>query len=285
MSIVVNTNINSLMVQRNLNSATGSIGKSIERLSTGFKINHAGDDAAGLVISEGLKSQARGSEVAQANAQTGLNLLQTAEGDLGIIQENLQRVRDLSVQAANGTYGSVEKTAILGEVQARMSEINRMAKSSSFNSIGLLDGSSSAIRLQIGANANATLNSLDVGTPLRSCTTSQLGINPLGTNAEIADFFTGAKTTASFIAVIDSAISTVSARRSDIGSIQNRLESTIRSLTVKQENMEAANSRIRDTDVAKESAALTKSQILQQASASLLAQANSAPQIALSLLG
>ena len=285
MGIVVNTNTASNMVQRSLTTATGGISKSLERLSTGFKINRAGDDAAGLVISQGLESQARGASVASDNAQTGINLLQTAEGDLGVIQENLQRIRDLSVQAANGTYGTAERAAIKSEVQARLAEIDRTAKSSKFNTINLLDGTTGtagSLTLQIGTNSGSTLNALDVNattTPLGRATSSSLGIDTAPT-----DFFSTAGKCASFIATIDSAISTVSSRRSDIGSLQNRLESTIKSLGVKKENMEASNSRIRDVDVAKESASLTKSQILQQASASLLAQANQAPQIALSLI-
>ena len=279
MGIVVNTNTSSTMVQRSLNGATSGISKSLERLSTGLKINRAGDDAAGLVISQGLESQARGAGVASDNAQTGINLLQTAEGDLGVIQENLQRVRDLSVQAANGTLGAEERKAIKSEVTARLAEIDRTANSSKFNAISLLDGTSSSLSLQIGTNSGSTLNALSVSGPLGKATSSALGID-----STAGTFFGTASACSSFIGVIDSAIASVSTKRSDIGSLQNRLESTIKSLSVKKENMEASNSRIRDVDVAKEAASLTKNQILQQASASLLAQANQAPQVALSLI-
>ncbi|MFH0702256.1 MAG: flagellin [bacterium] len=279
MGIVVNTNISSFLVQRSLSDATSEINKSIERLSTGYKINRAADDAAGLVISESLKSQSRGAAMAAQNAQTGMNLLQTAEADLGVILENLQRIRDLTVQAANGTNGSVERAAIKSEVDARFSEINRIAESSTFNAVKLLNGDNTTLTLQAGPNAVSSLNTLDIGAPLQSAKYSSLGISGVTTA------FDSATAAASFITLIDTAINTVSTRRSTIGSLQNRLESAIRSLTIKQENMTAAESRIRDADIAKEAAALTKNQILQQASASLLAQANQAPTIALGLIG
>jgi len=281
MGIVVNTNVSSILVQRSLGTATSDISKSLEKLSTGFKINRAADDAAGLVISESLRSQARGAAQASSNAQTGVNLLQTAEADLGIVQENLQRIRDLTVQASNGTYGTTERTAIYSEVSARTAEIDRIAKSSAFNTIKLLDGSNTSLVLQIGSNASASLNSLSIGAPLSKATSSTLG---LGTSTEVSTAFATAVAASSFLSKIDTAISTVSTRRSEIGSLQNRLDSAIKSLAIKQENMLSADSRIRDTDVSKEAANLTKSQILQQASASLLAQANQSPQIALSLL-
>jgi len=281
MGIVVNTNVNSILVQRSLSTATQSIGKSLERLSTGSRINKAADDAAGLTISESLRSQARGSQVASTNAQAGVNLLQTAEGDLGIIQDNLQRVRDLAVQAANDTNGSAERTAIESEVSQRMSEINRLSKASKFNSVNLLDGTAT-VKLQIGADAAATTNALDVtgsNSPLANASATSLGVNiTAGTT------LASASAASAYITALDTAISTISTRRSTIGSMQNRLDSAIQSLSVKFENMSASESRIRDVDVAKEAASLTKSQILQQASAQLLAQANQAPQVALSLI-
>jgi flagellin len=283
MSIVVNTNVSSILVQRSLTSATNSIEKSLERLSTGFRINKAADDAAGLTISESLKSQARGNQAAMQNAQTGINLLQTAEGDLAIIQDNLQRIRDLSVQAANGTNGTAERAAIQSEVQARIDEINRLASSSTFNNIKLLDGSSTTLRLQIGTRSSVSLNSIDIvpssGTnPLGNANASTLGIENVSTA------FATAVAAASYITNIDDAIKTVSEKRSSIGSLQNRLESAIQSLNIRFENLSASESRIRDVDVAKEAASLTKNQILQQASAQLLAQANQSPSIALSLI-
>ena len=278
MSIVVNTNVSSFLVQRSLGDATQQIGTSLERLSTGYRINKAADDAAGLTISEGLRSKARGAVVASANAQSGVNLLQTAEADLGIIQDSLQRVRDLTVQAANGTYGTAERNAIKEEVTARISEIDRIAKNSSFNTMKLLDGTNTGMTLQIGSEAASSLNTLTIGTPLAKASSTGLSINTY------ADFFVSATKAASFLTSIDSAISTVSTNRSKIGALQNRLDSTIQSLAVKNENLSAAESRIRDVDVAKEAADLTKNQILQQASASLLAQANQSPSIALTLI-
>ncbi len=277
MGIVVNTNVSSLNVQRSLGSATGAMGISLERLSTGFRINRAADDAAGLTISEGLKAQARGSEVAMSNAQNGINLLQTAEGDLAVIQDNLQRIRDLTVQASNGTYGSAERTAIKGEIDARVEEINRTAGVSKFNQIQLLDGtnSSAGLNLQIGAESGSD-NKIDIKNALKRATTTALGIASVSLGTATA--------AATFISSVDTAISNVSKQRSAIGALQNRLDSTIQSLGTRSQNLLAANSRIRDVDVAKEAASMTKNQILQQASASLLAQANQAPGIALSLI-
>lgn len=282
MSIVVNTNVSSILVQRSLKTSTSAIQSSLEKLSTGYRINKAADDAAGLTISESLKAQGRGSLVAAANAQTGINLLQTAEGDLAIIQDNLQRIRDLAVQAANGTNGSAERTAIQSEVQQRVTEINRLSDSSAFNGIKLLDGSSSELSLQIGANSNPSLNSTSI-----TSGTNPLGkadVSSLGMTTALSTAFNTTGAAASFISQVDTAISTVSERRSTIGSLQNRLESAIQSLNIQYENMSASESRIRDVDVASEAAKLTKNQILQQASASLLAQANQSPSIALSLI-
>jgi len=286
MGIVVNTNVSSIVVQRSLSNASQSISKSLERLSTGYRINRAADDAAGLTISQALESQARGASQAQQNAQTGVNLLQTAEGDLGIIQDNLQRIRDLAVQAANGTNGTSERNAIKSEVQQRINEVTRIANSSSFNKIKLLNGGNTTISLQIGANFDAaaiSLNSLTIGSPLQRADATSLGLNGTATGY-LGSFFASSIKASSYVSLIDSAIATVSDRRSTIGSLQNRLDSAIQSLAIKSENMQASVSRIRDVDVAREAASLTKSQILQQASASLLAQANQAPGIALSLI-
>ncbi len=278
MSLVINTNMNSIVAQNGLLSATKNVGKAIERMSTGYRINHAADDAAGLMISEGLRSQARGAKVAMNNAQSGINLLQTAEADLEVIQQNLQRVRDLTVQAANGTYATAERTAIKGEVQARLEEINRMAESSKFNNIELLNGTSSNLSLQIGPNSTASLNAISIGSTLQRATYSSLGITSSATA------YATASSSAAFIDEIDTAINNVNARRSGIGSVQNRLESTIQSLMAKNENLTAADSRIRDANIAEISADFTKNQILQQASASLLQQANQTPGVALSLI-
>ncbi len=287
MGVIINTNISANIVQRNMTYATDRIGKSIEKLSTGYKINRASDDAAGLTISEGLRAQSQGSKVAMANAQAGINMLQTAEGDLTIIQENLQRIRDLAVQAANGTYGSSERDAIKAEVGQRLKEITRLADSSAFNKLKLLDGNLSSLSLQLGPNyvANAiSLNALDVSAPFRAANAVDLGIYSTEDASYLDNKFISTSSAASYISNIDTAINDIATRRSTIGAYQNRLESAVRSLQVKVENLVASDSRIRDVDVAVEAAELTRNQILQQASTSLLAQANQAPSVALSLI-
>ncbi len=287
MGVIINTNISANVVQRNMTYATERIGKSIEKLSTGYRINRASDDAAGLTISEGLRAQSQGSKVAMSNAQTGINMLQTAEGDLTIIQENLQRIRDLAVQAANGTYGSSERDAIKAEVGQRLKEITRLADSSAFNKLKLLDGNLSSLSLQIGPNyvANAiSLNALDVSSPFKAANAIDLGIYSKEDASYLDNRFASTSSAASYISNIDVAINDIATRRSTIGAYQNRLESSVRSLQVKVENLVASDSRIRDVDVAVEAAELTRNQILQQASTSLLAQANQAPSVALTLI-
>ena len=283
MSIVVNTNVSSLMVQRNLNTANANVSKSIERLTTGYKINRAADDAAGLSISENMLSQVNGTQVAQENTQHGINLLQTAEGDMSVIQDHLQRIRDLAVQAANGTYSTSEKLMIAQEVQARFEEITRVANVSQFSDIPLLSvDNNSALVLQIGANSGVN-NRLDISDALIKMTATALNANFSSTGVTAA--FSSSQTASDFIQTLDDAIDKVSEARSKIGAYQNRLESTLDSLAIKNENLSASLSELRDADVAKEAAELTKQQILQQSSATLLAQANQNPSIALSLLG
>ena len=283
MSIVVNTNVSSLMVQRNLNTANANVSKSIERLTTGYKINRAADDAAGLSISQNMLSQVNGTQVAQENTQHGINLLQTAEGDMSVIQDHLQRIRDLAVQAANGTYSTSEKLMIAQEVQARFEEITRVANVSQFSDIPLLSvDNNSALVLQIGANSGVN-NRLDISDALIKMTATALNANFSSTGVTAA--FSSSQTASDFIQTLDDAIDKVSEARSKIGAYQNRLESTLDSLAIKNENLSASLSELRDADVAKEAAELTKQQILQQSSATLLAQANSNPSIALSLLG
>ena len=271
------------MVQRNLNTANANVGKSIERLTTGFKINRAADDAAGLAISQNMLSQVNGTRVAQENTQHGINLLQTAEGDMSVIQDHLQRIRDLAVQAANGTYSTSEKLMIAQEVQARFDEITRVANVSQFSDIPLLSvDNNTALVLQIGANSGVD-NRLDISDAMIKMTATALNANFSATGVTAS--FSTSKAASNFIATLDDAINKVSDARSKIGAYQNRLESTLDSLAIKNENLSASLSELRDADVAKEAAELTKQQILQQSSATLLAQANSNPSIALSLLG
>ena len=287
MSIVVNNNIASLIAQRNLSTNSGNLVKSIERLSSGFRINRASDDAAGLSISENLRGQIRGNKQAINNIQDGINLLQIAESSLSVINENIQRIRELAVQAANDTNSSVEKDAILCEVNARLADIDRIAKATKFNNIKLLDGTASAV-LQVGADSELSTNTIEI----ENAVLSRATVSCIGTSASangLALTATGANWSSNgirlYMDVLDAALSDITTRRSNLGAYQNRLESALENLTIMNENIQNAESRVRDLDVAKETANMTKYQILQQASASVLAQANALPQVALKLLG
>jgi flagellin len=248
-------------------------------LSTGFRINRAADDAAGLSISEGLISQIRGYEQSIRNSQDGYSLLSVAEGATSTINENLQRIRELTVQAANDTLSSVERDAISLEINQRIEDIDRIADTTSFNGVDLLNASTPAsLNLQIGPNGTDTL---DVGPALGDATASAIGMPAAGT----VDLVDGT-TARAFLDTIDSSINTLSARRSEIGAYQNRLESVIDNLSVTSMNMSAANSRIRDTDIASETSKLVRNQLLQQFSVQLLAQSNSMQgNLTLGLLG
>ncbi len=280
MAIVVNNNIASLIAQRNLNGNTSGIIKSIERMSSGFRINRAADDAAGLSISENLRAQIRGNSKAMNNIQDGINMLSIAEGGLSVIGENIQRIRELSVQAANETNATAERNAILAEINARILDIDRISKSAQFNNLSLLDGSLSSAKLQIGSNSVASINVIDISTVLStSSDSSTIGISLTATGSTWTS-----DAIRSYISQLDTALTTVNTRRSDLGAFHNRLESSLENLTIMNENLSASESRIRDLDVAKESANMAKMQILQQASASVLAQANRLQQIALPLI-
>ncbi len=279
MSIVVNNNVASLIAQRNLNKNTNDLTKSIERLSSGYRINRASDDSAGLSISEGLRGQIRGNKQALGNIQDGINLLQIAECGLSVINESVQRIRELCVQAANETNGSAERNAVLVEINARLDDINRISKSTKFNNISLLDGTAINARLQVGANSTLSTNTIDVSSVLSNSNVSTIGLTITITGGT----WTSDKIR-SYLNQIDTAISTIVTKRSNIGAYQNRLETSLENLTIMNENVQASESRIRDLDIAKETANMTKLQILQQASASVLSQANQIPQLALSLL-
>ena len=291
MAIVANTNVASLIAQRNLSNNSSNLTKSIERLSSGYRINRASDDAAGLSISENLRGQIRGNAQAINNIQDGINMLQIAEGGLSVINENIQRIRELTVQAANDTNGSTERSAILSEIDARLLDVNRIAKSSKFNNINLLDGTAST-KLQVGANSGLSTNTIDVQKGvLGRATVSCIGVtaaSPSGLSLSVTGA-TWAGTSGNgirlYLDALDAALKDISGRRSNIGAYQNRLESALNNLTVMNENIQAAESRIRDVDIAKETSSMTKYQILQQASASVLAQANQIPSIALKLIG
>ena len=279
MAVVVNNNIASLIAQRNLGSNTSNLVKSIERLSSGYRINKASDDAAGLSISENLRAQTRGNAKAMNNIQDGMNMLTIAEGGLSVIGENIQRIRELCIQAANETNGTAEKNALLSEINTRLADIDRIANSTQFNNLGLLDGSLSSVKLQIGSGSTS-INALDISSVLSNASDiSTIGISLSTTGATWTS-----DNVRSYLSSLDTALTTISSRRSDLGAYQNRLESAYDNLSLMTENLRAAESRIRDIDIASETANMTKYQILQQASASVLVQANQLPQIALLLM-
>lgn len=269
-------NINALNSHRNLSLNNTAIGKNLEKLSSGYRINRAGDDAAGLAISEKMRAQISGLNQAQQNAEDGISLIQTAEGALNETHAILQRMRTLAVQASNGTYqASVDRENIQEEINALNSEIDRIASSTHYNKNQLLDGSlgTTNITFQIGANGSADQQvSLSVGNQ----NSSALGVSAvnLGSVASANAAITS----------IDNAINSVSKTRSTLGALQNRLEHTVNNLGVASENLTAAESRIRDVDMAKEMMTFTKNNILTQASQAMLAQANMQPQGVLQLL-
>ena len=280
MAISVVTNVSSLNAQRNLNRTQNAMGKSFQRLSSGMRINQGADDAAGLAISEKLKSQIRSMNQARRNANDGISLLQTAEGAMNEVSGILTRMRELAIQSSTDTVGSVERSFIQGELGALRDEIDRLSEVTEFNGTKLLDGSASGLDFQVGINATtndritAQLGDMHA-TSLGSGGASNLDSVNLGT-------ITGARRA---LGILDDAITDISRSRSDIGALQNRMQTTIANLASAAENLTAANSRIRDVDVAEESANLTKNNILMQAGVSVLAQANQSPSIALSLLG
>jgi len=245
-----------------------------------MRINHAADDAAGLAISEKLKSQIRSMGQAERNANDAVSLLQTAEGSMSEVSGMLTRIRELSVQAANDTLGAAERGFIQNEVNDLRLEIDRIAEVTEFNGTKLIDGTASSLTFQVGVN-NTTNDRLNLS--VADMHASQMGI---GAGSQLSDVdvstITGAQAS---LNIVDAAIADVSAGRAQIGASQNRLQVTIANLSTARENLSAANSRIRDVDVAAESANLTKNNILMQAGVSVLAQANQAPSMALSLLG
>ena len=281
MALTINTNLSSLIVQKNLSSATTSLNNAIERMTTGYKINHAKDNAAGFSIAESWKTKIGSLDIASENASMGADLLKTTEENYSLITEHLQRVRDLTEQAANGTYGSDSLKAIASEMTARLNEIDRIAANAEFNGISLMKGKGSEINLQIGIDATTNSRiSLEAGL-FEGATSKDL------LKVGIADFVKSAASTAKAsgqLTVLDAAISNISTRQTAIGAAQNRVESAISSITVQSENLTSSLSTIRDADVANESSSYIKAQILQQASATLLATANQAPSIALNLI-
>ncbi len=274
MGLRVNTNIASINAQRNTSQVTTRLARNFQRLSTGLRISSAADDAAGLAISERLRAQVRSLTQASRNANDGISLVQVGEGALNEVSNILVRLRELAIQSANGSSSTADKNTIKEEFDSLVNEINRIAQSTEFNGIKLLDGSSTSVMFQVGINTTANIDQLNISlTPALSTT---LGLSSL-------DVGSGGSTSTA-IQAIDGAINTVSQLRGTFGSLQNRLQSTIANLGVAAESLSAAESRIRDVDVAFETAELTRNNILQQASISILSQANAQPQAALQLL-
>jgi flagellin len=272
----INTNVEALNANRVLDRTNMSLAKSIERLSSGYRINRGADDAAGLAVSEVMRSQIKGYEVAARNAQDGISLVQTADGALGSVGESLQRLRELAMQASNGSYTDAQRSNIQQEVSALLSEIGNVGTNTSFTGTAILAGGSiatSGVTPAVGPDASAAQS---ITFSIATVSTTALSINGISVATQ-----TGA---ASAIASIDAAINTVTTQRASLGAIQNRLEKTIENLNVGRENLAAAESRIRNADMAKEMTEFTRLQILQQAGTAMLAQANVAPQSVLQLI-
>ena len=271
MGLRINTNVQALNTARILRRSTLDLNKSLERLSSGLRINRAADDAAGLAIAEGLRSQVRGTQVAQRNSQDGISLVQTAEGALSDTTNILQRMRELTIQATNGTQSDANRTALNQEVGQLLAQIDAIALQTEFNGIKVLS-SAQTITLQAGAYTSQFLSVTVAGSK-----TNDLGVNTVSISNYVQ--------AVSAISTLDVAIQSVSSLRSRLGAFQNRLEFTISTLAIQEENASASESAIRDADIAQETIRFTRNQILVSAGTSVLAQANVVPQTALQLLG
>ena len=270
MAAVINTNYLSLVAQNNLNKSQSALGTAIERLSSGMRINSAKDDAAGQAIANRFTANIRGLTQASRNANDGISMAQTTEGALNEVNNNLQRIRELAVQAANGTNSSEDLASIQAEVTQRLDEIDRISSQTQFNGIKVM-ANDKTISIQVGANDNET-----IGISLKKIDAATLSVDTLD--------LTVATTSSTALTTIDKALAQVDALRSDLGAVQNRFESTVNNLNSTVINLSAARSRIEDADYATEVSNMTKNQILQQAGTSVLAQANQVSQGVLSLL-
>ena len=282
MAITINTNIASLIVQKNLQDATNGMNTAIERMTTGLKINKAADDAAGMAVATKFATKLSSAEIANSNAQIGSNMLTTAEGNLDLISEHLQRVRDLTEQAANGTYGTDAMTAIKTEVASRLDEIDRLTNNAEFNGKKLLDGTlTTGVNLQVGTGSTTDdYITIEAAVFADADSTALLGVSSSGS----ADKYASDSSARTFLTKIDEAIDKVTERKTKIGAYQNRISSAIDALEVQTTNMTSALSTVQDADIATESSNYIKNQILQQAAASLLTTANQTPSIALNLV-
>ncbi|MBA5203151.1 flagellin FliC [Pectobacterium aroidearum] len=285
---VINTNIMSLTTQNNLNKSQSALGTAIERLSSGLRINSAKDDAAGQAIANRMTAQIKGMTQAARNANDGISLTQTAEGNLNEINNNLQRIRELATQAANDPNGKTDRDSIVKEMTQRINEVNRVAQSASFNGTKLLDGSASAgIIIQVGANTGSTETITIDSTALIDATTGGSMSDVAAKITSLGAVATGSSANSAaqdLITSLDTALSAVETARSNLGAIQNRFSSTITNLNNSINNLSSARSRIEDADYATEVSNMSRSQILRQAGTSVLSQANQVPQTVLSLL-
>jgi flagellin len=282
MPIVINTNVASLNAQRNLNNTQFGLNKALERLSSGYRINRAGDDAAGLAISERFKAQIRSTSQASRNTLDGVSLVQVSEGAYNEVSNILIRLRELAVQSANGTISASDRTAIDTEYDQLTAEITRIANVVKFNNVQVLAGNSvsAAVSFSLQVGIGTTTNDT-ISVSIQPAKASVLGSAALDLTALT---LTSASQSVDALTTIDSAIDAVNTSRAQLGAAQNRLEATSRNLAIAVENLSAANSRIRDVDVAQETAELARFQILSQAGAAVVAQANQVPALALTLL-
>jgi flagellin len=276
MGLRVNTNTAALNAQRNLYGTKNALDKSLEKLSSGYRINRAGDDAAGLAISESLRGQIRGLKQAWRNAQDGVGMIQVAEGGLQEISNILIRLRELGVQGASDTVGPIERQILNVEYQQMVDEIDRIADSTEFNGTSLLSGVGTVLDFQVGTRNDPTIDRLSFDASKTDANSAAIGVNL----TSVADKASAQNS----LSAIDEAIVAISATRADFGAMQNRLNSTINNLSISMENMAGANSRIRDTDIAEETAEMTKQNVLMSAGVSVLAQANQSAKSALQLL-
>lgn len=274
MGLRINTNIASVNAQRNLAEITGRLGQSFRRLSTGLRISRAADDAAGLAISERLRSQVASLGQAGRNANDAISLVQVGEGALNEVSNILTRLRVLTIQSANGSTSATDRNTIQEEFAALVAEINRIAQSTEFNGVRLLDGSASVTSFQVGINNNPAIDQLNISLTPALSTTLNLATLDVGS----------AGNTSLALTQVDAAINSVASLRGRFGAVQNRMQSMLANIAIASESLSAAESRIRDVDIAVETATLTRNTIMQQAALAILAQANAQPQVALTLL-
>ena len=304
MALTINTNLSSMIVQSNLNKSTNQLNQAIERMTTGYKINHASDNAAGYSIARTWEAKLGSLDVAADNAATGADMLSTLEENYALVSKHLQRVRDLTEQAANGTYGSESLKAINSEIQARLKEVDRIAVNCEFNGLNMMTGDLGDIAIQVGIDGNADRSQITLEENLfesgkvedifktygevAAGDSNVAGIAKLctgyDTEAETAWHMVETPNQSAMLDKIDKVINEISNRVTTLGAAQNRIESAIESIGVQSENITSSLSTLRDADVATESSNYIKAQILQQASATLLATANQTPSIALNLL-